>query len=241
MPKQAVSITKTLAALADLSNDTTGPRSAPLKIHFHSSTTSPTIVTHPGARLPKEAAAPNPLYSVSTSALSHLTIPNADLSPWTSADSHSSDGRINLPLSDPDQLVPKYLVVTLDLDAPFPSFPILGPILHGIQADLTLATENLDPDDEFIPLEPAEEDWSTGSAVVDYMGPAPPGPSAPHRYVFMLWEQPGELTTARICEEMGLPEDGDDVSMFSRVRWDQEGFERKLGLERVVAGNYFVC
>lgn len=127
----------------------------------------------------------------------------------------------------------------------------MSPLLHGLQADLTLATEDIDPEDEYIPLEATSVgggDAGLGQ-VVDYMGPSPPPKSAPHRYMFMLWEQPRGLTREKICEEIGIVGDDDDeggdlhgdLGIMGRSRWDQEGFERRLGLERVVGGNYFVC
>ncbi|KAK3324394.1 phosphatidylethanolamine-binding protein [Cercophora scortea] len=231
MPKQAESITHLLAEL-----DNTDPQaqpSAPLHIHFPS-----TVVRAPGIHLDKETSAPTPTFSVSASALSDLSLPNCDLSPCSSATSDSSTS------DAPTQHVPKYLVVGLDLDAPFPSFPVMGPFVHGVQADLSLATDKLHPNDDFIDLEPPPEGPASveSSPVVGYMGPAPPGPSSPHRYMFMLWEQPARLTRDAICEKLGISAEAEgDVGLVARARWDQEAFEQKLGLGRVVAGNYFVC
>lgn len=128
----------------------------------------------------------------------------------------------------------------------------MSPLLHGVQADLTLATEEIDPDDEYIPLEAATPpssihgDVCNSGEVVDYMGPSPPQTSGPHRYMFMMWEQPPGLTREKIREEVGIGDHGDgdlhgDMGIMGRVRFDQEGFERRLGLERIVGGNYFVC
>ena len=52
------------------------------------------------------------------------------------------------------------MVVCLDLDAPFPSFAPLGPVLHWLQTGFTLdaATGNLsssDPGELFYPSAPA--------------------------------------------------------------------------------------
>ncbi|KAM7193955.1 Phosphatidylethanolamine-binding protein PEBP [Naviculisporaceae sp. PSN 640] len=261
MPKEASSISSTLASLSPDSP-------APLRINFPSTNIT---VSSPGVLLTKEAAAPTPVYSISARALCHLTFSNCDLSPTTSASTESSlsiphvtsqpppeehqarRGSLRLETSTVHELVPKYMVITLDLDAPFPSVPLMSPLLHGIQADLTLATEDIDPDDEYIPLEatspPAGIYGNVGKSgeVVDYMGPSPPPTSAPHRYMFMLWEQPGGLTGEKICEEIGIGKNqgsGElhgDMGMMGRARFDQEGFERRLGLKRVVGGNYFVC
>jgi len=285
MPKQAASVTKILADLANLtcksgggasgstyadalkiSDDSSASASAPqapLRIHFPTA-----VVSEPGVRLTKEVSAPTPTFAVSATALNNVTLPNCDLSPVSSVSSSASgplagpafkpeheeqatsiDDLSSSTAKDLNNNVPKYLVVALDLDPPFPSFPFMAPILHGVQADLSLATEKLDPDDEYIQLEP--ETVSNITPVVDYMGPAPPPPSSPHRYVFMLWEQPAGLTAAKIRSKLGFPElavdvggeeaESDGVGFIKRLRWDQEDFERKLGLGEVVAGNYFVC
>ncbi|KAK4210482.1 phosphatidylethanolamine-binding protein [Rhypophila decipiens] len=268
MPKEAPSITSTLASLASLSS-TRSP--APLKIHFP---TTNTTVSSPGVHLTKEATSPSPIYSISASALSHLTFPNCDLSPSTSASTESSLSSASASTSalqsgqasasagrrrssgislrpDPAQLhsQPRYMVVALDLDAPFPSVPLMAPLLHGVQADLVLSTDEIDEGEEYIPLEVASLDSAEGygecvNHVVDYIGPSPPPTSSPHRYMFMLWEQPRGLTRARIAEEVKLGNGyghGDHMGIKGRARWDQEGFEKRLGLERVVGGNYFVC
>jgi len=238
MPKESRSVTQTLSSLTQ-PGSTSPPRRAALRIHFPDA-----VVSQPGAHLSKQESAAAPSFSVSALALDNLLFPNCDLSPTTSAASHSSSGSRRLS-QDPGSsgLLPRYLVAGLDLDPPFPSFPVMGPILHSMQADLTLATDELDPEsaDEFIPLQPAaEEDGvGTGRPVAAYMGPAPPGLSSPHRYMFMMWEQPAGVTGERIKDELGFGEDG--VGLMTRMRWDQEAFERKLGLGRVVAGNYFVC
>ncbi|KAK3687980.1 phosphatidylethanolamine-binding protein [Podospora appendiculata] len=234
MPRQAESITHLLAQL-----DSADPQfqpAAPLYIHFPSA-----VVRAPGTHLDKDTSAATPTFSVSASALSDLSLPNCDLSPCSSATSDSSTS--TNPVAA--QQVPKYLVVGLDLDAPFPSFPVMGPFVHGVQADLSLATDRLHPNDDFIDLElspAASVDDNRSSPVVGYMGPAPPGPSSPHRYMFMLWEQPARLTRDTICEKLGIPATAEgEVGIVARARWDQEAFERKLGLGKVVAGNYFVC
>ncbi|KAJ5416865.1 uncharacterized protein N7487_000415 [Penicillium crustosum] len=56
-----------------------------------------------------------------------------------------------------------YLVVGLDIDAPFPSFGILGPILHWIQSDIKLNSEGVLVSD--------------APFVANYIGPAPPPPA----------------------------------------------------------------
>ena len=153
------------------------------------------------------------------------------------------------------------MVLCLDLDPPFPSFPVLAPILHSLEADLRLETEELDADEGYVYLTADEEaggyegikrhaDMKKRTRpVVGYMGPNPPGVSAPHRYVFLCWEQPGGVDGRKVREVLGLADDddvdgeeyGEEVGMATRVRFDQEAFEKSLGLGEVLAGNYFVC
>lgn len=135
---------------------------------------------------------------------------------------------------------------------------MLAPILHCLEADLRLETEELDADEGYVYL--TADEVAGGSEgirhsrqerrtkpVVGYMGPKPPGVSSPHRYVFLCWEQPGGVDGQKVREVLGLDgggegeEEGEDVGMTKRVRFDQEGFEKNLGLGEVVAGNYFVC
>ncbi|KAK0721853.1 phosphatidylethanolamine-binding protein [Lasiosphaeria miniovina] len=248
--------------------DAVAGHAAPLRIHFPSA-----VVTHPGTELSKAASAPAPAFSVAASAIDAMvSMPNCDLSPTTSAASASSTSSLPVPAPVPVPATPvataaaavsatapaalpspRFIVTSIDLDPPFPSFPFLGPVLHGLQADLTLATAALDPDDEFIPLEPAvpnDSSSDSSGSVVAWVHPAPPGLSGPHRYVSLLWEQPAGLTPDGIRDALGFagaaaaPEDeaGENaLGLMQRARFDMEGLEKKLGLGRVVAGNYFTC
>ncbi|KAK0636780.1 phosphatidylethanolamine-binding protein [Bombardia bombarda] len=234
MPKQAASVTKALADLASILASDAPHKTGSLRIHFPS-----TVVTEPGTRLTKAATATEPTsYSVSATALNNIALPNCDLSPVTSTTFTTSAADDDDTTAIPN--ISKYMIVALDLDAPFPSWPVLGPVLHGVQADLSLATSRIDPDDEFIQLDFGDESTRGSRSVVSYARPGPPPPSSPHRYVFLLWEQPKELTTAKMREVLGFVE-GQEIGVLGRARWDQEAFEKKLGLKNVVAQNYFVC
>jgi hypothetical protein len=70
--------------------------------------------------------------------------------------------------------------------------------------------------------------------IVDYYGPGPPPFSAPHRYVFLLYEQPADFDVAKFA-----PKDGKKVGIWPRVHYDLRKFEEKAGLGGVVAVNYF--
>ncbi|TGJ83940.1 hypothetical protein E0Z10_g4838 [Xylaria hypoxylon] len=122
----------------------------------------------------------------------------------------------------------KYIAVSLDLDAPFPSWSFLGPILHGIHIDLVPGTPDADG---FVPLEGATE-W-----LVSYLPPGPPKPSAAHRYVFLVFEQPEGLDAAKLKSVLKF---APEVKLTARLWWNQETSEKKLGLGEVLAGNYFL-
>ncbi|KAF2964932.1 hypothetical protein GQX73_g8651 [Xylaria multiplex] len=122
----------------------------------------------------------------------------------------------------------KYIAVSIDLDAPFPSWSFLGPILHGIHIDLVPGAADADG---FHPLEGASE-W-----LVPYLPPGPPKPSAAHRYVFLVFEQPQDLDAAKLKSVLKL---APEVKLTGRLWWNQESAEKKLGLGEVLAGNHFL-
>jgi phosphatidylethanolamine-binding protein (PEBP) family uncharacterized protein len=110
----------------------------------------------------------------------------------------------------------KYFVITLDLDAPFVSFPILGPILHWMRYDLTVG----------------EGGALEGDEACAWAAPRPPPGSGPHRYVFALFEQPESLKKDMIAHEGGY-------SIGMRMRYDYAALEKKIGLGEVLAGTWF--
>ncbi|KAH8697884.1 putative phosphatidylethanolamine-binding protein [Talaromyces proteolyticus] len=117
----------------------------------------------------------------------------------------------------------KYILVAIDIDAPFPSWRGLGPILHWVQPGFKHDPEtgNLTTSEPFI---------------TNYIGPAPPPPSSPHRYCFFLYEQPESLVVSEHA-----PKGGKKVGNAARMWFDLEGYESKIGLKGgIVAGNWFV-
>jgi len=120
----------------------------------------------------------------------------------------------------------KYIIVGLDLDAPFPSFPIMSPVLHSLEVSAEV-------------LGSAAAGWyavQSGEVIFAYIAPGPPPGSGPHRYVFAVYEQPAGSTAESVKKALGL---GTEPSAFSRPRWDQADCETKLGLGKIVAGNYW--
>lgn len=114
-----------------------------------------------------------------------------------------------------------YLVVGLDIDAPFPSAPVFTPILHWIQSGLTVnkSTGQLTTSDP---------------TVASYIGPAPPPFSAPHRYIFVLYEEPAGFDAAARA-----PPDGKPFPTWPRVRFGTEAWAKEAGLGEALAVNYF--
>jgi phosphatidylethanolamine-binding protein len=114
-----------------------------------------------------------------------------------------------------------YLVVALDLDAPFPSFGALGPILHWIQPGLKAGPNNtLTSNEPFI---------------ANYIGPAPPPGSSPHRYSFFLFEQPEGFDGKKYAPAGGRP-----LSNWHRMRYDLDGWQKQAKLGEPLAVNYFL-
>ena len=113
------------------------------------------------------------------------------------------------------------MVIGVDIDAPFPSFGVLGPILHWIQPGLESS-------------QTGELTSSDTPFVVNYIGPAPPPGSPSHRYVFLLYEQPADFDGKKYA-----PANGAKLGNWQRMRYDLGAFEKKVGLGPVLAANYF--
>ena len=119
----------------------------------------------------------------------------------------------------------KFIVVALDLDAPYKIIPLISPLVHWVQYDL----ESAGADNKLTsPVEP----------VIDYIGASPPPfAMAPHRYVFMLFKQPDDFNASKLkCAY----EEGKEYPMTWRMRFDFEGLVKEAGLGEWVAANYFV-
>lgn len=119
-----------------------------------------------------------------------------------------------------------YIVIGLDIDAPFPSFGVLGPILHWIQPGLQPTPLESDPSTYTLN--------ATVPFVANYIGPAPPPGSSPHRYIFILYEQP-----AAFKGEKYAPPNGQNLGNMQRMRYDLDSWEKEIGLESILAVNYF--
>lgn len=121
-----------------------------------------------------------------------------------------------------------FIMIGIDIDAPFPSWRGLGPILHWVQP-------NLKPDLASGKLAASPSTETT--VMVDYIGPAPPPPSSPHRYCFFLYKQPAGLDVESFHAKRG----GKKVGNFARMWFDLEKYEKEMGLTAgIVAGNFFL-
>lgn len=67
-----------------------------------------------------------------------------------------------------------------------------------------------------------------------FHGPGPPLRAAPHWYIFLLYEQLEGFDSKKYTQE-----DGEEVGMLARVRYDLYGFEKAEGLGAAVAVNHF--
>ncbi|KAH9907843.1 putative protease inhibitor [Xylariomycetidae sp. FL2044] len=117
-----------------------------------------------------------------------------------------------------------YLAICLDLDAPHPSFSVLGPILHWIQPGLKAS-----------PL--AEGGFSLKSTepfIANWIAPRPPPPKKPHRYVIFLYEHPAGFDV-----KQHAPPNGAEFAMGGRIRYDLDKWAAKVNLGPLLAANYF--
>ncbi|KAJ9138089.1 hypothetical protein NKR23_g8672 [Pleurostoma richardsiae] len=113
-----------------------------------------------------------------------------------------------------------YICVNLDLDAPFISFSVLGPVLHWLQSGFRATAGST--------LHASEP------VIAKYAGPRPPPGAAPHRYVFFLYEQPAGFDVKKY-----VPADGQEMGVSKRMRWNFDAWAKEVGLGEVVAVNYF--
>lgn len=119
-----------------------------------------------------------------------------------------------------------YLITSLDIDAPLPSLNVLSPILHWIQPEIEPTPSESDPDVYTLK--------GTAPFVANYIGPGPPPGSSPHRYVFILYEQPAGFDGSKYA-----PPNGEKLARLSRMRYDFDSWANEVGLGPAVAVNYF--
>ncbi|KAI9930960.1 hypothetical protein ASPWEDRAFT_167086 [Aspergillus wentii DTO 134E9] len=119
-----------------------------------------------------------------------------------------------------------YIVICLDPDAPFPSFSFLGPIMHWVQPGLKASSETTATGQTIL--------TSETSVIINYGPPGPPPGSSPHRYIFLLYEQPEGFQATDHA-----PEGGKTLKISQRVKYNLSSLEKQMKLGPVVAANYF--
>jgi len=72
--------------------------------------------------------------------------------------------------------------------------------------------------------------------IADYVAPSPPPGSGPHRYIFLLYNQPADFDG----KDLGQTDEKQKLSLYQRVRFDFGGFLRDAKLGDIVAANWFV-
>jgi hypothetical protein len=108
--------------------------------------------------------------------------------------------------------------MNIDIDAPFPSFSPLGPALHWLQTGLTVGGSG--------------DLTSSDPVVAFWAAPGPPPISSPHRYIFLLFEQPAGFDAKVFMKPGGY-------GIKHRMRWDLGKFQREAKLGPAVAASYF--
>lgn len=76
-------------------------------------------------------------------------------------------------------------------------------------------------------------DISKGKELSAYIGSGPPKDTGLHRYVYLIYKQPGKLT----CDENCLPNN----SGANRGGWKARSFVQKYNLGNPMAGNFYLA
>lgn len=121
------------------------------------------------------------------------------------------------------------MAICLDLDAPFASAPLLSPILHWLQPGLHASSSTSGQRD-------VELDSSSTRFVADWAPAGPPPGAAPHRYVFLLYNQPDGFDGKKFGQPAA---EGEKFGMLKRMRYDFGKFVKEAKLSDPVAANYF--
>lgn len=125
--------------------------------------------------------------------------------------------------ADPSQA---YVVTMFDLDAPDPQDPSLSPIRHFLGSD-------------FYAFTPKEYDYAilanTSEAMSFYVQPAPTAGSAPHRYVWLIWDQPPGFDNQTYFPHIYSMSDPD---LLTAENFNLTGFREATGLGEPIGGSF---
>lgn len=105
-------------------------------------------------------------------------------------------------------------MITVDPDAPVPANPTAAQILHGLWANI-----------------PGNGETDQGTEVTSWRPPNPPAESPPHRYVFLLLQQPAQAPL-----QVADPSAGE----AGRRNFDARAFAEQQGLGQPCDAAWFV-
>ncbi|KAA8897514.1 phosphatidylethanolamine-binding protein [Sphaerosporella brunnea] len=113
----------------------------------------------------------------------------------------------------------KYIIIALDPDAP----SWASPVLHFMNTNFSAAE-----------LEEGSKNLTSTNknATAPWLDPAPPAGTGPHRYIFLLFEQP---------EGNFHVKDVPGTSTSDRLTFDVERWRKDNHLHNAVAGTYFLA
>lgn len=111
---------------------------------------------------------------------------------------------------DPNKL---YTLIMTDPDAPSRTDPIYKEVLHWLVVNI--------PGSNII----------KGDVIADYIGSGPPEGSGLHRYIFLVYEQPGRIAVDEPRSSI--------TSIKNRIKFDTNEFAEKYKLGEPIAGNFY--
>ncbi|KAG0209296.1 hypothetical protein BGX28_010399 [Mortierella sp. GBA30] len=117
---------------------------------------------------------------------------------------------------EPDSPGDKYTLIMTDPDAPSRNDPKNREYRHWVISNVSGSSD----------FQPAS--LSQGSVLTEYMGPAPPAGSGPHRYVFLLYKQKPSSDVVALSTPLTT----------SRGKFKAKQFSTHTNLE-LVGANYF--
>jgi len=112
--------------------------------------------------------------------------------------------------TDPGSL---YTLTMIDPDAPSRANPEFREILHWMVVNIS------------------GNDLNSGTTISGYIGSGPPKDSGLHRYIFLVYKQPGPVT----CDE---PRDTSNTAIHRR-KFNMRNFAKKYNLGNPIAGNFY--
>ncbi|KAF5318427.1 hypothetical protein D9619_010797 [Psilocybe cf. subviscida] len=110
-----------------------------------------------------------------------------------------------------------YVIVMFDPDAPTPQMPNVSQALHFIGGNFTIDSSGTL--------------LNSSAALVEYLSPAPPEGSDPHRYIALVYNQPHDFDTIG-------PSFAN--SSTSRFNFSVSDFARSTKLRSPISGNFFL-